>query len=638
MYKFIFRLLCGFIALGVIFLSIRLAGRPLGLDGNVVSAQTQPNIDLVPIATGLSSPVFLTNAHDGSGRLFIVERPGVIRVLLPGATSLLPTPFLDITTKVLLGGERGLLGLAFHPAFSTNRRFFVNYTRVSDGATVISEFKVSASNPNIAETTEKVILTIPQPTAINNGGMIEFGNDGFLYIGMGDGGPNYDPEDNAQNIDELLGKMLRIDVDPSNGTVPYLSPSDNPFFGSTPGRDEIYAMGFRNPFRFSFDRTTGSLYAGDVGEEAKEEIDLIQRGGNYGWRVYEGKECTGLNQTPCPSEAFIPPVYDYDHLNGRCAVIGGYVYRGTQGTFPGGSYIFGDYCTGEIFMRNFNNDTVTTLKDTDLELVSFGEDEARELYVISLVQGSFYLFRIAVPPPQQTVMSLSQASFFGSPIARESLVCGFGNGLAESIINSGYQTNVGGATVTVTDSLGTPRQALISFVSPHQINFFLPIGTVNGNATIEYNNQISGVTNLSYVTIGNVNPGLFSADSTGTGIAYSMVLRKRPGLPDVYEPTYTRGPQNEVIPIPIDLGSPSDTVILVLFGTGWRNRSTLDNVKVTVGGTSCHLFYAGTDGSERLGVDQTNVLLPPSLAGRGLVNVVMTADGLISNTLQVSIR
>jgi uncharacterized protein (TIGR03437 family) len=399
-------------------------------------------------------------------------------------------------------------------------------------------------------------------------------------------------------------------------------------------------MGFRNPFRFSFDRTTGSLYAGDVGEDAKEEIDLIQRGGNYGWRVYEGRECTGLGPAPCPSEVFTPPVHEYDHSNGHCAVIGGYVYRGTQGTFPGGSYIFGDYCTGEIFMYNFNTNTATMLVDSDLELVSFGEDEAGELYVISLVEGSFYLFRIAVPAPQQTVMSLSQASFFGSPIARESLVCGFGNGLAESIINSEseYKTNVGGSTVTVTDSLGTSRQALISYVSPHQINYVLPPATAVGNATIEYSSTISGVTNFSYVTIGNVSPGLFSVDATGTGIANSVVLRKRPGLPDVYEPTYTRGPQNEVIPIPIDLGSPSDTVILVLFGTGWRNRSSLLAVKVTVGGTSCDLFYAGTDGSERHGMDQANVLLPQSLAGRGLVNVVMTADGLTSNIVQVSIR
>jgi uncharacterized protein (TIGR03437 family) len=634
MHKIIFRLLCGVTALGFLALAVSLSDKPLGMESKIVSAQTQPDIELKPVAIGLSSPLYLTSARDGSGRLFIVERPGVIRVMLPGATSPLTTPFLDIRAKVLLDAECGLLGLAFHPQYTSNRRFFVNYTRIPDGATVISEFTASTSNPNIAETNEKIILTIEQPFLNNNGGMIAFGPDGYLYIGMGDGGAGYDPGDRAQNIEELLGKMLRIDVDHPDGTVPYSSPSDNPYFGSTPGRDEIYAMGLRNPFRWSFDRATGEIYAGDAGEDTKEEIDIITRGGNYGWRVYEGNSCTGQGPAPCNPALFTPPIYEYDHTNGRCSVIGGYVYRGSQGTFLPGSYIFGDYCTGEIFM--LNNNTVTLLMDTELQIVSFGEDEAGELYVVSMVDGSFYLFRISVPAPQPTVVTTSQASYFGSPLAVESLVCGFGNGLANTtqFSNEG-QINLGGATVTVTDSLGIDRVALLNYVSPAQFNYHLPPGTALGDATITYNNTISGATFLSYVSIGNVNPGIFSVNGTGSGIASSLVLRKRPGLPDVYEPTY-RIEGGQVIPIPIDLGPPTDYVILCYYGTGWRFRSSLSAVTVTIGETPCLVYFAGAH--PHSGLDQTNVLLPRSLAGRGLVNVVMTADGLTSNTVQVSIR
>ena len=335
---------------------------------------------LEPVLSNLSSPVLLTNARDGSNRLFVVEQPGRIQVLQPNAAA--PTVFLDITARVLAGGERGLLGLAFHPQFRTNRRFFVNYTRQPDGATVIAEYRVSATDPNVAETGETALLVIPQPFANHNGGMIEFGPDGFLYIGMGDGGSANDPGNRAQNVDELLGKMLRINVDQPDGSVPYSSPPDNPFFGSVPGRDEIYALGLRNPFRFSFDRATGQLYAGDVGQNSLEEIDIITRGGNYGWRVFEGTRCTGLGPAQCNPADFQAPIAEYEHTGGRCSVTGGYVYRGTRSSLPIGAYVFGDFCTGEIFL--LQGGTQSLLQDTSLNISSFGEDEAGELYVISL--------------------------------------------------------------------------------------------------------------------------------------------------------------------------------------------------------------------------------------------------------------
>lgn len=368
--------------------------------GNPVRAQQVETIDLEPLLSGLTSPVYLTNAGDNSNRLFIVEQPGRIKVLQPGTDA--PTIFLNITTRVLSGGERGLLGLAFHPQFALNRRFFVNYTRQPDGATVIAEYRASANDPNVADTAEKVILVIAQPFANHNGGMIEFGPDGFLYIGMGDGGSGNDPGNRAQNINELLGKMLRINIDQA-GTAPYTSPADNPFFGSTPGRDEIYAIGFRNPFRWSFDRQTGQLFAGDVGQGAREEIDIVTRGGNYGWRVFEGTLCTNLDPQLCGPLAVVPPIAEYSHTGQRCSVTGGYVYRGQMNTLPLGTYLFADFCTGEMFV--LQNGQVTPLLDTGLSISSFGEDESGELYVVNL-GGTVHRITSSnsTPPPSDTLV------------------------------------------------------------------------------------------------------------------------------------------------------------------------------------------------------------------------------------------
>ena len=308
-------------------------------------------IQLTQIVSGLSSPVFVGNAGDNSNRLFIVEQAGVIKVLQPGSAT--PTVFLDIQTKVVKSGEEGLLGLAFHPLYANNHRFFVYYSRVGDGTEVIAEYHTSASNPDLADPNETVLLTIPHPTNTNhNGGMLAFSPvDHFLYIGVGDGGSSNDPPNNAQNTGVLLGKILRIDVDHTGG-VPYSSPSGNPFLGANPGRDEIFAFGFRNPWRFSFDRVTGVQWVGDVGQDAHEEVDTpIVAGGNYGWRVYEGFSCTGTDSTLCNPANYIMPIFDYPH-SGRCSITGGYVYRGLQGALAAGTYIYGDYCSGEILTWN----------------------------------------------------------------------------------------------------------------------------------------------------------------------------------------------------------------------------------------------------------------------------------------------
>lgn len=386
-------------------------------------------IDLQPVLAGLIQPVFVTGAGDGSGRLFIVEQAGTIKVLRSGEQA--ATDFLDISAKVLSGGEQGLLGLAFHPQFARNRRFFVNYTRQPDGATVVAEYRAGAANPDVADPEESVVLEFAQPFANHNGGMVAFGPDGFLYIATGDGGAGNDPQNRAQNPQNLLGKILRIDVDHSGASAPYSIPASNPFSDARIGRPEIFALGLRNPWRFSFDRVTGRLYAGDVGQGQIEEVDIIKTGGNYGWRVFEGSACTGLGPAPCFSPGFLPPVTEYHHSLGRCSITGGYVYRGSRSSLPYGGYIFADFCTGEIFL--LDSGVQSLLLSTGRNISSFGEGEDGELYVVDWggnvfriinpgapVRPSLYIPRLAAvagrPSGQDEWLGLAAANVEAAPL------------------------------------------------------------------------------------------------------------------------------------------------------------------------------------------------------------------------------
>jgi glucose/arabinose dehydrogenase len=370
------------IRLAVLFLAAAAAVEGLG-QTSLPAARLQTRF------SGLSAPIFLTHAGDGSKRIFIVERAGVIKVVQPGSN--VPTVFLNISGLTTTDGERGLLGLAFHPNYENNRRFFVYYTAIG-GDLQISEFQASSADPNVALIAEKPILTIEHSQNNNhNGGTIAFGPDGYLYAGPGDGGSGNDPPNNAQNINSLLGKVIRIDVNvPAEQQVPYLIPPTNPFAGATPGADEIFATGLRNPFRWSFDRGgTNQLWLGDVGQNAWEEVDIIVNGGNYGWRIYEGNQCTGLGPDPCVPANYVAPVFVYSSQNttSRCSITGGYVYRGGLGTLPNGSYIYGDYCTGEVLVWH-NNQQIPLFDIQDFNLVSFGEDEDGELYVVRIGQGN----------------------------------------------------------------------------------------------------------------------------------------------------------------------------------------------------------------------------------------------------------
>jgi glucose/arabinose dehydrogenase len=347
------------------------------------------------VKSGFVDPVLVTNAGDGSGRLFVVEQAGRIRIIDGG--TVLATPFLDLRGSITSGGERGLLGLAFHPNFATHPYVYVNFTD-RNGNTAINRYRVS-SDPNVLDRASGGrILTIGQPYANHNGGNIAFGPDGYLYIGMGDGGSAGDPGNRAQNVNSLLGKILRINVNGTSGAQQYRIPAGNPYVGRT-GRDEIWSIGLRNPWRFSFDRVTGDLWIGDVGQANYEEIDRSTVGGsragrglNFGWRQLEGRHCYNPS-SGCNRNGKFMPVVEYSHSQG-CSVTGGFVYRGTAVPALARLYVFADFCSGTIWTvpkGGVSPITKHLLMDTSMQISSFGEDEHGELYVVD-IGGSIYRF------------------------------------------------------------------------------------------------------------------------------------------------------------------------------------------------------------------------------------------------------
>ena len=346
-------------------------------------------LKLQEVASGLNNPVYVTSPP-GDSRLFVVEQPGRIRII--ENAQLLATPFLDIASRVGSGGERGMLSVAFHPQYSTNGFFFVYFTGTS-GELRIERFTVS-SNPNQANAASaKVILTVPHPRTNHNGGLAMFGPDGMLYLGLGDGGGGGDPDLNGQNQTTLLGKLLRIDV--SSGD-PYSIPSGNPFAGRTDARQEIWAMGLRNPWRFAFDRSAGRLYLADVGQNLTEEVNVVastRAGVNYGWNVLEGSGC--YNATSCNKSGFELPALEYGHGNGQCSVTGGFVYRGSDLPEIAGVYFYADYCAGWVKSFTYNNGAASDQRDWNLgnvgSITSFGEDSRGELYLTSST-GRVYKF------------------------------------------------------------------------------------------------------------------------------------------------------------------------------------------------------------------------------------------------------
>ncbi len=353
-------------------------------------------VELQPVVGGLDTPVSIANAGDGSGRLFIVEKVGRIRVVREGA--LTESAFLDITDRVgAAGSEQGLLGLAFHPDYTENGSLFANYTN-RDGNTVVARFSVGSEPARADPSSEVVLLTIGQPAGNHNGGHLAFGPDGYLYVGLGDGGGAGDQFGNGQNGNTLLGSMLRLDVDSGQ---PYAVPAGNPFAGAPAVRDEIWAIGLRNPWRFSFDRLTGDLYIADVGQNQYEEVNFESAkstgGRNYGWPLMEGLHCFPQDRA-CDQTGLTLPVVEYDHSQG-CSVTGGYVYRGQDFPLLEGIYLYGDYCSGRIWGLARSGEGswhAAQLARADVSLSSFGEDEAGELYLVDMRQGE--LLKVTARP------------------------------------------------------------------------------------------------------------------------------------------------------------------------------------------------------------------------------------------------
>jgi glucose/arabinose dehydrogenase len=367
-----------------------------------LNCSTQPNdntpaslpdyklVDAFP-ALSFSRPVDLQHAGDNTDRIFVVEQNGDIFVFKNDAATSAKTLFLDIRGRVKdSGNEEGLLGLAFHPNYETNGYFYVNYTASNPNRTVISRFKVTSDPDKADPASEFVLLEFGQPYSNHNGGQISFGPDGYLYIATGDGGSGGDPQGNGQKKNVLLGKILRIDVDHTSEGKHYSIPSDNPFASSTEFRKEIYAYGLRNPWRFSFDPSTNSLWAGDVGQNSYEEIDVIQKGGNYGWNTMEGKHCFSPS-SGCNTSGLQQPVWEYGRSEG-ISITGGFVYRGPSVKSLTGKYVYADFGTGNIWALNASTPSDPTnakLLDSELNIASFGIDQNNELYLCAF-DGKIY--------------------------------------------------------------------------------------------------------------------------------------------------------------------------------------------------------------------------------------------------------
>ncbi|MFN8636327.1 MAG: PQQ-dependent sugar dehydrogenase [Chloroflexota bacterium] len=439
---------------------------------------------LQPFLTGLSGPVLLTNAGDGSGRLFIVESGGKIKIVKNGVVN--QTPFLDVSSIIVAGGEQGLLGLAFHPQFASNGRFFVFYTakpppnQPADpppdvGSNTLAEYHATPGSDVADSTPTRVLLSLYDRFPNHNGGMLAFGPDHYLYVGTGDEGSGGGPDNHSQDLNSLFGKLLRLDVDTPGTPQPpgafYSIPRDNPFFDDTnppPNiRQEIFALGFRNPWRWSFDRQTGDLWIGDVGQSAWEEVDFLPYvahnppARNLGWNIREGAHCYPPGTPSCPTSGLVDPVLEYPHPPGTppqdCAVTGGYRYRGTkpENAELRGIYFYADFCTGRIWKGVQSGSTWRSIEalDTDLNISAFGEDESGELYVVGF---GGQIMRLA----QGTFTTCSQA---GRPrVAVQTVASGPGR----------LTVNVG-----VTDNANTPNNELKSIAFTRIANAAVTIGT-----------------------------------------------------------------------------------------------------------------------------------------------------------------
>ena len=479
-----------------------------------LTAGPWPRVELNRVAAGFSSPTQVTSAHDGTGRLFVVEQRGLVKIVRNGAV--LPTPFLDIRDRVSCCGERGLLSIVFPPGaggFGPQAVLYANYTDVN-GNTTVSRFSVS-NDPNVFND-ERVLLKIAQPFANHNGGQLAFGPDGYLYVGMGDGGSAGDPNNNGQNLGSLLGKILRIDIGYASSGV-YGIPPDNPFAGSATARPEIWAYGLRNPWRFSFDRKTGDLWIGDVGQGAWEEVDFQPAGGaggtNYGWRLTEGNHCFSP-ATGCPTSGITFPVAEYGHVGGNCSITGGFVYRGRDFARLSGIYFYADYCSGRVWglRRGASGWETQELLRPGYGFTSFGEDDAGEVYTVDGNSGTLYRL-VDADGPLSVLTVPVLVNVGGENGARFVSEITLGNrGTTDVSVDVAFTAaaalgSAGSGTFTTTVPAGRQLVFADAIQWLRQNGLFVPLGDQGGTLRLSYSGLSSGDAAFASVRTLAVLPG-----------------------------------------------------------------------------------------------------------------------------------
>jgi uncharacterized protein (TIGR03437 family) len=590
-----------------------------------------PQLRFIKALSGLTLPVYATHAGDGSGRLFIVEQGGRIRIAKDGA--LLSQPFLDIQSRVSCCGERGLLSVAFPPGYSSKGHFYVNYTNTA-GNTVVARYRIT-SNPDVADpASETILLTINQPYSNHNGGQLAFGpRDGYLYIGMGDGGSGGDPQNNAQTRSALLGKMLRIDVE--SGAAPYAIPPSNPFLNDAAYRQEIWATGVRNPWRFSFDRETGDLYIADVGQDKYEEVDFQPAasvgGENYGWNVTEGLHC--YLQTTCSTTGFTPPVAEYDHASGGCSVSGGFVYRGTRWPAAKGIYFYGDYCNGKVWglRRAASQWQSNLLSTTGYSISSFGEDQDGELYVANYATGDIYL--LAAGTPAVAAGGVVNAASGVGGLVPGGIASLFGSGLtrASGIVSASstpLPVQLAGTSVSV-NGTKVPLLAIAYVNGIEQINFQAPFELLApGTAKLVVTNN--GIDSAAAdEAVFAAQPGVFTMDGTQGAIVHGADNR-------LVSPASPAAPNEIVVLYGTSFGA-----VAPMPGTGAAAGASLPSKtlavpEVRVSGRAAEVFFSGLSPGS-VGLYQINFRVPVD-APSGAADVVVIISGASSVPVKMSVR
>ena len=594
------------------------------------------------VARGLDEPTAIAHAGDGSGRLFVVERAGRIWVFNRDFERS-PQPFLDIRGRVgPFGSEQGLLGLAFHPDYETNGRFFVYYIDRA-GGTVVAEYGLSA-DPNIAAVNSEVVFfTATQPFNNHNGGDIHFGPDGMLYIATGDGGSSDDPRNRAQNLGDPLGKILRVDVD--NG-APAKAPPDNPFVGTPGARPEIWAYGLRNPWRFNFDRQTGDMWIADVGQNTWEEVNFAPAGAtgglNYGWRRMEGRHCF-IPGTSCNDGSLVLPVAEYRHTGAICSVTGGYRYRGSSYPSLSGVYFYGDFCSGDLFALIESSPGVFQQlgpRSAGFSFSTFGEDEAGEIYFADYNTGAIYRLEGPLASPSISEGGVVNAASFaaGQSVAPGSIVSAFGMSLAGSSAGAErtpLPTTLGGSTFT----FGNVDAALF-FVSPGQANMQVP-WELEGQRGAQLTATSGGVASTPYdVNLAPVAPGVFTMDQSGSGQAAALITgtgllaapssefaNARPARLGEFIEVFVTGLGPVSNTPPTGAVSPSEPLAVTQF-----------EVTARIGGVEpVPVRFAGL-APGFIGLYQVNIQLVGDLPSGSQVELVLFVNGVQSNTVTIAIE